>query len=124
MSLSSPAAIDALRSAAPAAGAQSTQGLSALSMPEAPSAEGDEFHAMVESSSGAAPSGGVMGMLQGVDNSRKAAESSIVSVVKTGDVSRMYDATATMARFNLQTLVLNKLASKVGQAVDRLTNLQ
>ncbi|MGJ7579339.1 EscI/YscI/HrpB family type III secretion system inner rod protein [Variovorax sp. RHLX14] len=116
--------IDGLRAGAPASAAQSSQGVSALSAPEAPSAEGDEFHAMVEGSSGSASSGGVMRMLQGVDNSRKTAESSIVSVVKTGDISRMYDATAAMARFNLQTLVLNKLASKVGQAVDRLTNLQ
>ena len=87
-------------------------------------AEGDEFHAWVEGGAGAGSTGGLMSMLKGVDGSRKAAESALVNVVSTGDPTRMYDATAAMARFNLQTLVLNKLASKVGQAVDRLTNLQ
>lgn len=123
MSFSSPA-IGAVLPGAPAAASQPMQGVSALSAPEAPSAEGDEFHAMVESSSGAGASGGLMGMLKGVDSSRKAADSAMVKVVATGDASRMYDATAAMARFNLQTLVLNKMASKIGQAVDRLTNLQ
>lgn len=65
-----------------------------------------------------------MRMLDGVDSSRKSAEGALIKVVETGDPSRMYDATAAMARFNLQTLVLNKMASKIGQAVDRLTNLQ
>ncbi|MDB5880100.1 MAG: Type secretion basal body protein YscI, HrpB, PscI [Variovorax sp.] len=123
MSFSSPS-IDALRPSAPASAAEAGQGASALSAPEAPSLEGDEFHTMVEGSSATESSGSVMGMLKGVDKSGKAAESAILDVAKTGDISRMYDATAAMARFNLQTLVLNKLASKVGQAVDRLTNLQ
>lgn len=63
-------------------------------------------------------------MLEGVDNARKSAESAMVKVVTTGDPTQMYGATAAMARFNLQTLVLNKFANKVGQAIDRLTNLQ
>ena len=79
---------------------------------------------MVESGAGVESSGGFMRMLNGVDASRKSAESALVKVVSTGDPSRMYDATAAMARFNLQTAVLNKMASKIGQAVDRLTNLQ
>lgn len=116
--------IGALPPSAAASSVEPTQGASALSAPQAPSAEGDEFHAMVEGSSGPSGSGGLMGMLKGVDSSRKAADSAMMKVISTGDPSRMYDATATMARFNLQTLVLNKLASKVGQAVDRLTNLQ
>lgn len=123
MSYSSPS-IEALRPSAPAFAAEPGQGTSALSAPEAPSSEGGEFHAMVEGSAATESSGGVMGMLKGVDKSGKAAESAILEVARTGSISRMYDATSAMARFNLQTLVLNKLASKVGQAVDRLTNLQ
>lgn len=111
-------------SGAPAVRIQSDPVMPAVSAPVSTSTEGDEFHAMVESSSGVEPSGGFMSMLDGVDRSRKSAEGALIKVVETGDPSRMYDATAAMARFNLQTLVLNKMASKVGQAVDRLTNLQ
>lgn len=88
------------------------------------SAEGNEFHSMMEEDPVGATSGGMLGMIKGVDSSRRSAESALVQVVTTGDPSRIYDATAAMARFNLQTLVLNKMASKIGQAVDRLTNLQ
>ena len=123
MSINS-SALGAVLPGTPAFSAQPAHGISGLSAPSAPSAEGDEFHAMVEEGSGAGASGGLMGMLKGVDSSRKAAESALVKTVATGDPSRMYDATAAMARFNLQTLVLNKMASKIGQAVDRLTNLQ
>lgn len=123
MSFSSPA-IDAPKASAPASSIQSGQGATALSASESPSLEGDEFHAMVEGNSGVAASGGLMGMLEGVDNARKSAESAMVKVVTTGDPTQMYGATAAMARFNLQTLVLNKFANKVGQAIDRLTNLQ
>ncbi|RZL56449.1 MAG: hypothetical protein EOP70_06885 [Variovorax sp.] len=101
-----------------------TLGASSPAGPPVHATEADEFHAMVESGAGVESSGGFMRMLNGVDASRKSAESALVKVVSTGDPSRMYDATAAMARFNLQTLVLNKMASKIGQAVDRLTNLQ
>lgn len=123
MSFSSPA-IGALLPGAPVSVAQPGQAASQMSALQAPSPDGDDFHSMVENGLQANSSGGVMEMLKGVDGSRKAAESAMVKVVATGDPSRMYDATAAMARFNLQTLVLNKMASKIGQAVDRLTNLQ
>lgn len=123
MSFASPV-VGALLPGASTSAVQSSPGLAALADAEAPSADGDEFHSMVESSSGAQASGGLMGMMKGVDASRKDAESAILRVGTTGNPSRIYEATATMARFNLQTLVLNKLASKIGQAVDRLTNLQ
>jgi hypothetical protein len=87
-----------------------------------PSAAGDEFHAMVESAPEA--DDGVTGLLKSVDRSKAKAEGALMDVVKTGNPMRMYDATAAMAKFNTQTLVFSKAASKVGQAIDRLTNLQ
>jgi len=87
-----------------------------------PSAAGDEFHAMVES--GPDAGSGVTGLVKSVGGAQATAEGALMDVVKTGNPMRMYDATAAMARFNTQTLVFSKAASKVGQAIDRLTNLQ
>lgn len=86
------------------------------------SISGDEFHAMVES--GPESSGGISGLVKRIGGAQANAEGALVEVIRTGNPNRMYDATAAMAKFNTQTLVFSKAASKVGQAVDRLTNLQ
>jgi hypothetical protein len=87
-----------------------------------PSAAGEEFHAMVESSEGVQQGG--LGIFKSIGDAQMRAEGALLDVVKTGNPMRMYDATASMAKVNTEVLVFAKMAAKASQAVDRLTNLQ
>ena len=113
--------VDSLKGSAPVIGPpMATTEPGDVSAPH--SAAGNEFHAMVEEGPEAA--GGITGLIKKIGGSQASAEGALVDVIKTGNPLRMYDATAAMAKFNTQTLVFSKAASKVGQAIDRLTNLQ
>jgi hypothetical protein len=112
--------ISGLTGLAPSVGASGA--VAAPLGPQPTSAAGDEFHAMVES--GAEANGGMTGLFKSIGGAQARAEGALVDLVRTGNPMRMYDATAAMAKFNTQTAVFSKAASKVGQAIDRLTNLQ
>jgi type III secretion system YscI/HrpB-like protein len=98
----------------------------------------DDFQMMVDDgdshdswrSEGASPLGDplsgndAMQLLRNVDAGKAHMQAALLRASMSPDQAGMHAAAVALSRYDLQTLLTSKIASKAFQAVDRLTNLQ
>lgn len=75
------------------------------------------------SSSSGSSSNGFMQLVGNVEAGRADMQSALVKASRAPSPEALFDANKALSRYDLQMLLLSKIANKGFQAVDRLTNL-
>ena len=88
-----------------------------------------DFQAMVDGdesgeSAGMGERGGLFELARTVDSGKATMQSALLNASIHPDPSNVRLAVGALSKYDLQTLLLSKIANKAFQTVDRLTNLQ